>query len=169
MGWFIFLMMVGLFYGLWEEHRTAFWAAIAGLVGLMMIAALVLQIVAWRDERRRQQTNFLLQLKTSREARQAEGGWVWDDLQRPGKGYRATAKGWKLKWRLIDRDDSGNRALVELKDRELRTFRALCGRDRGTGEGFLMTVPPNINTVHQAISYLWDIDPSLLGRGLREY
>jgi hypothetical protein len=133
------------------------WMSISAALGLL---ALVLWIRALLDRPRFEaQHEFLTRLPRSRTLREQEARRLWqqwiDTRSRRLEG--------SIVWRVLDEETEQGRILVR-PAQPPRLLTALAGLDvharrpqGGRRRHFLMTLPPNIRSVRQAMAWLWGV------------
>lgn len=101
--------------------------------------------------RRRAQGQFLRELPQSRSLQVREGRTIWKQIDR---GWARPAG--EIEWIVVDVDLDRGRALVR-PARRPRSIAVITGQDLGTGDYFLMPVPPRIRSLPEAMAWAWGV------------
>jgi hypothetical protein len=120
------------------------------MIIFMGISVLIYFIVTWKARREKR---LLVKLMNSRSEAEAEARLVFGAIEEGSKFVQG-----KIRWRVLDVDQEGRRALVVTKSSFVNpSFVVLVGRDKHTGRPFFMPVEPSVSKVKQALEWLWGL------------
>lgn len=148
------------------------WEVWLGLGSLLALFLLLRWFLALLDRPRFEaQRRFLQELSRSRALREQEARRLWARWVRTrSRRLRGT-----IEWRVLDEETEKGRILLR-PARPPRSLTALAGLDvharrpqGGKRRAFIMTLPPHIRTVRQALSWVWRVPERKIRRGIEEH